>query len=178
MPSGAMAAIITVWPSGGALATAAVPIRLAAPAMLSSTNGCPRRLASASPISRAMASATPPGEAGTTMRTGFDGQAAAGSCADAGETAALAMAMPASTSRTVARIVVLDPASAGRERRPDPLRQHRRARRVGQRRDELLGPGDPVGEARLHGGLHPLARFARGELVHDHVLHPAGGRHH
>ena len=62
-----------VWPSGSAFATAAAPIRPAAPARLSTKKDCSRRCCRCGVSMRAIRSAPPPGANGTTIRTGRTG---------------------------------------------------------------------------------------------------------
>src|SRR5437870_11589946 len=67
----------SVYPSGGALATAAAPIDPAAPGRLSTTTGCPSSSPRAGASVRAMMSVAPPGAKPTTSRIGFVGYACA-----------------------------------------------------------------------------------------------------
>jgi hypothetical protein len=67
----------TVQPSGAALATAAVPIELAAPVRFSTTTGWPSRCETAAATSRPMRSTPPPAGNDTMKRTAVDTRAAA-----------------------------------------------------------------------------------------------------
>src|SRR2546421_4017556 len=58
------------------MATACVPMLPEAPALFSTTIGCPSRFDSASAITRPVVSVTPPGANGTTRRMGFSGYSA------------------------------------------------------------------------------------------------------
>ena len=90
--------ITIVWPSGGDFATSSTPTLPPAPGLFSITTGWPQAWASLSPIARARMSVLPPGVNGTTMRTGFDGNASAGPAARAvGAAAARAIAVAAPT---------------------------------------------------------------------------------
>ncbi len=91
-----MVASSSVWPSGGAVFTAMVPITPLAPGRLSTTTGWPVRSSTCRPISRAVMSPEPPGAKGTMMRTGRVGQACARAAGDAA--AARPAAQPAASS--------------------------------------------------------------------------------
>src|SRR5687768_8813901 len=65
---------MSVWPSGGDLATSAVPIVLAPPALFSTYTLCPSCVVSSCATERAMISEVPPGANGTTKRIGFVGK--------------------------------------------------------------------------------------------------------
>ena len=66
-------AITSMWPSGGALATASAPMLPPAPGLLSTTTGWPR-LAFSEKV-RARMSGAPPGGKVTTRRMGWRGKA-------------------------------------------------------------------------------------------------------
>ena len=93
-----LATSASMWPSGGAVATACVPITPVAPALLSMTTGLPHSSVILSPVRRATRSIAPPGEAGTMIVMLFDGKVAA-ACAKAGaEGASMAAARAAARS--------------------------------------------------------------------------------
>src|SRR3954467_8062628 len=74
----------SVWPSGSACATTAVPSVVPAPGRLSTTTGWPREAASSPASARAATSVNDPGTTGTMRRTVLLGK---GACACARETA-------------------------------------------------------------------------------------------
>src|SRR6476619_7501506 len=80
MTSAADVANRKVYPSGAARATACVPTRLAAPALFSTTNCCPRARESLSAMTRHSTSGLLPAGCGTTTDTGRCGH----DCASAG----------------------------------------------------------------------------------------------
>src|SRR5476651_2419826 len=63
-----------VWPSGGDLATSALPITPPAPDLLSTTTDWPQAACRCWPSSRPATSVVPPAAAGTTMRMGLVGR--------------------------------------------------------------------------------------------------------
>ena len=75
----AKAKVVTrsVWPSGAALATAAVPIALPAPGRLLTITVCDQLSVKRCPIRRAMLSVVPPATNGTTSSICFDGKTCA-----------------------------------------------------------------------------------------------------
>lgn len=64
---------INVWPSGFARATSAAAIVPAAPALFSTTTGCPSSTVNRAPSLRAIKSVEAPGANGTSNRIGRSG---------------------------------------------------------------------------------------------------------
>src|SRR6218665_352920 len=95
-----MLPISSVWPSGLARATCAVPMLPPPPPLFSTTTGTPRSLPMGPASTRATMSVVPPAAAGTTMVIGRSNGSNGTPCALAGNAARSAGAMMVSTAST------------------------------------------------------------------------------
>src|SRR5437879_7998359 len=160
-------AISSVYPSGFAFATVALPVAPAAPGLFSMMTRCFNTFSIANAVGRAVMSATPPGGNATTIVTGRDGYA---SCANTG-TGRSARAINAIRRRIFfLRMDVLFSGTIIGARAPGVKRRRRLC-------DPIEFPSDhePARDRYLHRFLLGRGKPRRGPVLASRARRPAPG---